>query len=220
MLSTDGSQGPNGIHRLLLGARCYPPTLSIDVIYFIPVLHRSKMTDSITKTQRQKFEHFTMQDLMNPTECQVKAQADLFQPYIEERFFFDDSKLPDLEVYFANIDVRKPPQDGKEWYQALLQFRPTGTPTRETRMALGNQLMTKLSLWTLLHTNKPRLDHTISNTKGRMLIHYANIKLHSPCMRQALILHRVNQGSMDQIADTLLRASSTHFNMHMTMHEE
>lgn len=177
------------------------------------------MTESIV-AQRRNFQQFTMQDLWNPPEFQAKAQAALFQPYIEERLLYGGSTLPDLEVHFSKIDVRKPPQDGKEWYQALLQFRPIGTPTRETRMALGNQLMTKLSLWTLLYTNKPRLDLAISNTKGRILVHYTNIKVHPPCFKQALVYRYVNQGIMDQIADSLLRASSTHFNIHMTMHEE
>ena len=128
------------------------------------------------------FSQFIMHDLMNPTEFQAKAQAALFQPYCEERLLYGGSTLPDLEVQFSWIDVKKPPQDGKEWYQALLQFYSSTveTPTRETRMALGNQLMTKLSIWTLLHTNKPRLNLTISNTKGRILMHYANIKLHPP----------------------------------------
>ena len=153
-----------------------------------------------------------MQDLMNPTRFQAKTQAALFQPYIEERVLDKGSTLPDLEVHFS--------KDGKEWYQALLQFRPTGTPTRETRMALGNQLMAKLTLWNLLYTNKPRLDLAISNTKGRILVNVANIKLHPPCFQQALVYHKVNQGIMDQIADTLLKAASTHFNIHMTMHEE
>ena len=177
---------------------------------------------SIVNAQRRNFSQFTMQDLMNPTEFQAKAQAALFQPYCEERLLYDDSTLPDLEVQFSWIDPKKPPQDGKEWYQALLRFKLTGeTPTRETRMALGNQLMTKLSLWTLLHTSKPRLDLTISNTKGRILVHYANIKLHPQCFKQALVYHHVNQGIMDQIADTLLRnPSSTDFMMHMTLHEE
>ena len=161
-----------------------------------------------------------MQDLMNPTEFQAKAQAVLFQPYIEERLLYGGSTLPDLEVHFSKIDMLKPPQEDKEWYQALLQFKPTGTPTRETRMALGNQLLTKLSQWTLLHTKKPRLNLAISDTKGRILMHYANIKLHPPCVKQTLVYHHVNQGIMDQIADILLRASSTHFNIHMTMHEE
>ena len=178
------------------------------------------MSDSIVKAQRRNFEQFTMQDLMNPTKFQAKAQAGLFQPYIEERLLYGGSTLPDLEVHFSKMDVRKPPQDGKEWYQALLQFRPTATPTRETRMALGNELMAKLTLWNLLYTNKPRLDLTISNTKGRILVHVANIKLHPPCFQQALVFHKVNQGIMDQIADTLLKAASTHFNIHMTMHEE
>ena len=182
-----------------------PGNLS-SITYFTLAVNRVRMTDSIVQAQPRNFE----QDLMNPTEFQA----------IEERLLYEGSPLPDLEVHFSKIDVRKPPQDGKEWYQTLLQFRPTGTPTRETRMALGNQLMAKLSLWNLLYTNKPRLDLAISNTKGRILVHVANIKLHPPCFQQALIYHYVNQGIMDQIADTLLKAASTHFNIHMTMHEE
>ena len=184
------------------------------------MLSTVKMSDAIVKVQRQNFQHFTMQDLMNPTEFQAKAQAALCQPYIKERLLTDSSTLPNLEVHFSKLDMLKPPQDGKEWYQALLQFKPTGTPTRETRMALGNELMAKLTLWNLLYTNKPRLDLVISNTKGRVLVHVANIKLHPPCFQQALVYHNVNQGIMDQIADTLLKAASTHFNIHMTMHEE
>ena len=81
--------------------------------------------------------------------------------------------------------------------------------------------MTKLSLWTLPHTNKPRLDLTISNAKGRILVHYANIELHPQCMKQAIAYHRVNQSIMDQIADRLLSTpSSTSFMMHITMHDE
>ena len=179
------------------------------------------MSESIVKAQRRNFEQFTMQDLMNPTEFHAKAQAALFQPYIEERVLDKGSTLPDLEVQFSWMDGKKAPQDGKEWYRAILWFKQPETPTLEARMALGNQLMTKLSLWTLLHTNKPRLDLTISSDKGKMLVHYANIKLHSPCMKLALIFHRVNQGIMDSIADTLLRnPSSTDFTMDMTMHEE
>ena len=179
------------------------------------------MTSSIVQAKRRNFEQFTMKDLMNPTEFQAKAQAALFQPYIEERLLYGGSPLPDLKVHFSKINARKPPQDGKEWYQALLQFRPTGTPTRETRMALGNQLMAKLSQWTLLHTNKPRLDLTITNNQGKILVHVANIKLHSPCFQQALVYRYVNQGIMDQIADTLLKKpSSTDFRLYMTMHVE
>ena len=149
------------------------------------------MSDSIVQAQRRNFEHFTMQDLMN------------------------------LEVQFSNLQARKPPQDGKEWYQGELHFKRTGTPTRETRMALGNQLLTRLSIWTLLRTNKPRLNLTISNDKGKILLHYVNIKLHAPCFQHALIYHKVNQGIMDEIADRLLRnPSSTDFVMDMTLHEE
>ena len=162
-----------------------------------------------------------MQDLMKPKEFQAQAQAALFQPYIEERLLYDSSTLPDLEVEFAWMNEKRPPQDGKEWYRASLRFKPIEIPTRETRMALGNQLMTKLSLWTLLHTNKPRLDLTISNDKGKILLHYVNIKLHAPCFQHALIYHKVNQGIMDEIADRLLRnPSSTDFVMDMTLHEE
>ena len=190
-------------------------------IHFTPVLHRGKMSDSIVKAQRRNFEQFTMQDLMNPTEFHAKAQATLFQPYIEERVLDKGSTLPDLEVEFTWMDVKKPPQDGKEWYRARLRFKRPETPTLETRMALGNQLMTKLSLWTLLHTNKPRLDLTLSNDQGKMLLHYANIKLHSQYLKLALILHHVNQGIMDQIADRLLKnPSSTDLTMNITMHEE
>ena len=179
------------------------------------------MTKSIVQAQRRIFEQFTMQDLRNPTEFQAKAQAALFQPYCEERFLYGNSPLPDLDVQFHWSDGKKPPQDGKQWYQAILWFRPIETPTRETRMALGNQLMTKLSHWTLLHTNKPRLDLTITNAQGNILVHIANIKLHPQCMKQALVFRYVNQGIMDQIADTLLRnPSSPDFRMHMTMHEE
>lgn len=181
------------------------------------------MSDSIVKAQRHHFSQFTIQDLMNPTEFQTKAQAALFQPYMEERLLYDGSALQDLEVEFSNMQMKKPSQDDKEWYQGELHFKLTGTPTRGTRMALGNQLMTKLSLWTMLRTNKPRLDLTISNTQGRILLHYANLKLHPPCFKQAAIYHRVNQGIMDQIADRVLRAwnpSTTHFTMHMTMHVE
>ena len=179
------------------------------------------MSDSIVKAQRRNFEQFTIQDLMNPTEFYAKAQAALFQPYIEERVLDKGSALPDLEVQFAWMDGKKPPQDGKEWYRASLRFKQPETPTLEARMALGNQLMTKLSIWTLLHTNKPRLDLTISNDQGKILLHYANIKLHSPCMKLALIFHRVNQGIMDEIADRLLKnPSSIDFTMDMTMHEE
>ena len=176
---------------------------------------------SIIEAQHHNFEQFTMQDLMNPTKFQAKAQAVLFQPYIEERLLYGDSTLPDLEVQFSWMDIKKPLRDGKEWYQALLQFKRPETPTRETRMALGNQLLTKLSIWTLLRTNKPRLNLTISNDKGRILLHYANIKLHSPCFKQALVYQQVNQGIMDEIADRLIKnPSSIDFVMNMTMHEE
>ena len=190
--------------------------------HFTPIRRRGNLPEmSIIDAQRQNFEQFIMQDLMNPTEFQAKAQAALFQPYMEERLLYDDSTLPDLEVQFSWMDGKKPPQDGKEWYRAILWFKPIETPTRETRMALGNQLMTKLSLWTLLRTNKPRLDLTISNAKGKILLHYANIKLHSPSFKQALVFHKVNQGIMDEIADRLLRnPSSTDFILDITMHEE
>ena len=179
------------------------------------------MTDSIVKAQRQNFEQFTMQDLMNPTEFHAKAQAALFQPYIEERVLTDSSTLPDLEVQFSWMDGKKPPQDGKEYYRAILWFKPIETPTKETRMALGDELLTKLSLWTLLRTHKPRLDLTISNDKGKILLHYANIKLHPPCFEEALVYHYTNQGIMDQIADILLsNPSSIDFVMDITMHEE
>ena len=179
------------------------------------------MSDSIAKAQRRNFEQFTMQDLMNPTEFQAKAQAALFQPYIEERVLDKGSTLPDLEVQFSWMDGKKAPQDGKEWYRAILWFLPIETPTLEARMALGNQLLTKLSIWTLLRTNKPRLDLTISNDKGKILLHYVNIKLHTPCFQHALVYHKVNQGIMDEIADRLLRnPSSTDFTMDITMHDE
>ena len=128
-------------HTMSLESECIRRGHFYSIVHFILVLNRvnlTKMTSSITKAQRQNFLQFTMQDLMNPSEFRAKAQAALFQPYCEERLLYGGSPLPDLEVQFSWMDTRKPPQDGKEWYQAVLQFSPKGTPTRETRMALGN----------------------------------------------------------------------------------
>ena len=178
---------------------------------------------SIAKAQRHNISQLTMQDLINPTQFRAKAQFAMFQPYYEERLLYRGSTLPDLKVHFSKIEVKKPPQDGKEWYQGVLQFSSTGTSTKETRIALGNQLMSKLQQWTMFHTNKSLMDLTFSDSKGRILLHYANIHLHPQRMKQAAVYHYVNQGIMDQIADKLLLAwspSFTNFVMHMTLHDE
>ena len=218
MRSTDFCEKNTGIGSRIEWYKIRTP---LCISHYTLMLGTVKMSDSIVKAQRQNFEQFTMQDLMNPSTFQTKAQAALFQPYMEERLLVDGSTLPDLEVQFSWMDGKKPPQDGKEYYRAILWFKPIETPTRETRMALGEQLLTKLSLWTLLRSHKPRLDLTITNDKGKILLHYANIKLHPPCFKEAMVYHKVNQGIMDSIADTLLRnRSSIDFVMDITMHEE
>ena len=78
-------------------------------------------------------------------------------------------------------------------------------------MSLGNELMAEMSKWTKQHTNKPRLNLTIANAEGRILIQRVNIQLQPPCGEHLINHSLLNQGIMDEIADRLLMNSSTHF---------
>ena len=157
---------------------------------------------TVVEAQYSNFSHFTVQTVMNPSDG--RAIFTMLMPYITERSRTCESTLPNLNVKFQ---VKT---QASACYQVDLQFSK-GTPTKEARMSLGNELMAEMSKWTKQHTNKPRLNLTIANAEGRILIQRVNIQLQPPCGEHLMNYSLLNQGIMDEIADRLLMNSSTHF---------
>ena len=122
------------------------------------------------------------------------------------------STLPNLNVKFQ---VKK---QASACYQVDLQFSK-GTPTKEARMSLGNELMAEISKWAKQHTNKPRFNLIIADAEGRILIQRDNIQLQPLCIEHTMNHSLLNQGVMDEIADRLLLKSSTHFVINIELYE-
>ena len=180
---------------------------------------------SLLEAQRRHMAHFTMQDMWDPDQFRAKVQLALFQPYYEARRLHKGGPLPDIKVDLSSIGREKPSTDGKEFYQCFIHFSSEVAPRKDTfsRMALGNQLMDKLSWWTFVHTTKPLMDVTITKAGWNVLYEFVNIALHPQCMKKAACYYSVNQAIMDMIADNLIFAwspYSTNFVLHTTLHDD
>ena len=158
---------------------------------------------TVAEAQRRNFSQITMQG------------REIFThllPFIQERSRTCPSTFPNLNVKFQV--VKKQPID---CYQAELHFSQ-GTITKEARMAVGNVLMSEIRKLSSFHANKPRLNVTICNVEGRILCQRDNILLQAPGLNQEM-MDLSNQAIMDDMANILLKKSSTHFVINIEMHE-
>ena len=88
-------------------------------------------------------------------------------------------------------------------------------------MALGSQLMSRLSLWKLTHPKKTLMDVAIAKAMGKPFCEIVNIQLHPQCMVKAACYYKINQAIMDLIADGLISTwdtYSTNVIAHITVH--
>ena len=146
-----------------------------------------------------------------------------FWLFYKARLQHKEGTLPEFKVDFSTIGTEKPPTEEKEFYHFFIHFREEKKPNKNyfRIMALGSQLMNKLSLWKLTHPNKTLMDVAIAKATGKPFCEIVNIQLHLQCMVKAACYYKINQAIMDMIADGLISAwdtYSTNFVAHITVH--
>ena len=99
-----------------------------------------------------------------------------FWPFYKARLQQKEGTLPEFKVDFSTIGTEKPPKEEKEFYHLFIHFRGEEKPNKNyfTIMALGSQLMNKLSLWKLTHPNKTELlvikHHSLTSTSFHSML--------------------------------------------------
>ena len=70
-------------------------------------------------------------------------QISLFWSHYKARLQHKVGTLPEFKVDFSPIGPEKPSTDEKEFNQCFIHFGPEEAPNKDSRRALGNQLMDK-----------------------------------------------------------------------------
>lgn len=146
-----------------------------------------------------------------------------FLPFYQARLLHKEGTLPEFKADFSAIGTARPPTEEEEFFQFFMHFREEEKPDKNYSriMALGTQLMDKLSWWRVTYTDKTLMDVTVAKAMGKQFLEIVNIQLDPQCFEKVIRYYKVNQAIMDMIADGLISAwdtYATNFVVHITVH--
>jgi len=147
-------------------------------------------------------------------------QFQRFWPFYKARLQHKEGTLPEFMVDVSTVGTEKPKSGDKEFYHFFIHFREEENPNKNhfRTMALGSQLMEKLSVWKREHPYRIWMDMAITTAAGKQLEEIVNMPLEQ---LEEGRNYKVNQACMDFLANGLISvwdSHTTNFVVHITIY--